>query len=87
MKPNEYASLEYIPEATAAPGENIRLGEVCRYAPDWRAEGEEKYIHVVIEERGDDVLIRTINTKLTLMPTQQVKRYMLVSCGINVKEA
>lgn len=66
-----------------APGEDLKQGDIVQYAPKWRSPGEEKYIHVILEERGKRCLIGTLNTRLTLGSTQEVDREMIQSLGYN----
>ncbi len=71
----------------------IKAGMIVRYAPDWCSPGEEKYLHVVIENQLNPVtgkmtrwLIRTINTKLFLQPTSVVEDYMIEPTGMTVDD-
>lgn len=62
----------------------FKVGDVVRYAPKWCAAGEEKYIHVVLELRqnpvtgGNRYLIETLNSLLTLHPTETVDEDMII---------
>lgn len=61
----------------------IRVGSFVRYAPAYRSPGEEKYIHIVREERLNPVtggrrwLIETLNTNLFWNPTETVDECMI----------
>ena len=62
----------------------IKAGMKVRYAEKWCTPEERKYIHIVKENRINPVtgemtrwLIETINTKLTLNPTEVVDEYMI----------
>lgn len=62
----------------------IEVGMIVKYAPGWCSEGEEKYLHIVKENRLNPVtgkmtrwLIQTINTNLNFMPTQVVEECMI----------
>lgn len=64
----------------------IEVGMIVKYAPGWCSEGEEKYLHIVKENRLNPVtgkmtrwLIQTINTDLNFMPTQVVEECMIQS--------
>lgn len=61
--------------------------DLFRYAPKWCGEGERKFLHIILEEWADNkVLIRTINSPLTLGSTEVVFRDMLERVGtINTK--
>ena len=65
------------------PGKGIKQGDVVIYSPKWRSPGEEKYLHVVLEERGPRLLIGTLNTKMSLGSTESVTREMVQSSGYN----
>ena len=59
--------------------ETIKEGMIVRYQPEWCSPGEEKYLHVVKENRLDPVtnkmtrwLIQTINTYSVFHPTEVV---------------
>jgi hypothetical protein len=65
------------------PGENIEQGDIVVYAPEWRSEGESKYQSVVLEERGDLLLIGTLNHNGVLGRTEVVEREMVQSIGYN----
>lgn len=71
----------------------IKEGMIVRYAPAWCSPGEQKYLHVVMENRLNPVtgkmtrwLIRTINAKLTLQPTSEVEEYMIEPTGATVND-
>lgn len=57
----------------------IKVGDLVRFAPDYRSPGEEKYISKVIEinDHTGNILISVLNTKLTLGSTEMVKEYMI----------
>ena len=61
----------------------FNIGDVVRYRANWCSPGEEKYIHIVKEIRlnpvtgGNRYLIETINTLLTLRPTETVDECMI----------
>lgn len=72
---------------------DIRVGMIVRYAPEWRSPGEEKYLHVVRENRLNPVtqemtrwLIETINSSLFINPTETVEDYMIEPTGFNVED-
>lgn len=72
----------------------IKEGMLVRFAPAWCSPGEEKYLHVVLENRLNPVtgkmtrwLIRTINTSLVLAPTEEVEEEMIVPTGFCVSES
>ena len=64
----------------------ITEGMLVRYAPEYCSPGEEKYIHIVRENRLNPVtgkptrwLIETINSALTICnPTEEVDECMIV---------
>ena len=71
----------------------IKVGMVVRYAPKWRSPGEEKYLHVVKENRINPVtgdmtrwLIETINSSLFLNPTETVDECMIEPTGLTVED-
>ena len=71
----------------------IKVGMVVRYAPKWRSPGEEKYLHVVKENRMNPVtgemtrwLIETINSSLFLNPTETVDECMIEPTGLTVED-
>lgn len=71
----------------------IKVGMVVRYAPKWRSPGEEKYLHVVKENRMNPVtgemtrwLIETINSSLFLNPTETVDECMIEPTGFTVED-
>ena len=66
-----------------SPGEGIKQGDLVIYAPKWREPGEEKYIHVVLEERGPKILVGTLNTRLALGSTESFPREYFQSIGYN----
>ena len=63
----------------------IKVGSIVKYKKEWcAAPEEEKYLHIVKENRINPVtgemtrfLIETINTKLTLNPTEVVEIDMI----------
>lgn len=62
----------------------IKLGMVVKYASKWCSPGEEKFRHVVLENRLNPVtgemtrwLIQTINSNLFLPPTEVVDDFMI----------
>lgn len=65
--------------------DDIQEGMIVEYAPEWRTEGEEKYVHVIKEFRMNPVtknpkgrvLISTINTSLALGSTEVVDVEMI----------
>ena len=65
------------------PGKDLKQGDLVVYAPKWRSPGEEKYISVILEERGDKLLLGSLNTRLTLGSTESVSREMVQSVGYN----
>lgn len=71
----------------------IKVGMIVRYAPEWRSPGEEKYLHVVKENRLNPVtgemtrwLIETINSSLFLNPTEVVDEKMIEPAGFTVED-
>lgn len=71
----------------------IKEGMIVRYADGWCSPGEEKYLHIVRENRLNPVtgkmtryLIETINTGLTLNPTETVDDYMIEPTGLTVED-
>ena len=59
---------------------SFKVGDVVRYAPQWRSEGEEKYIHIVVEvdEERNQCLIETQNSALRCFkPTERVTFEMI----------
>lgn len=73
--------------------ERIKEGMLVRYAPEWCSPGEEKYLHVVLENRLNPVtgkmtrwLIKTINSSLVFAPTSEVEDYMIEPTGFKVSE-
>ena len=66
----------------------IREGMTVRYAKKWCSPGEEKYLHVVKENRLNPVtgemsrwLIVTINSSLFLPPSEVVDEEMIEPVG------
>ena len=64
--------------------EVIHVGMIVKYNPEYCSPGEEKYRHVVLENRMNPVtgkmtrwLIRTINSLATLQPTEGVEEAMI----------
>lgn len=62
----------------------IKEGSIVRYADGWCNPEEKKYLHIVLENRLNPVtgkmtrwLIQTINSKLTLAPTEVVDDFMI----------
>lgn len=66
-----------------APGEGLKQGEVVVYAPKYRSSGEEKYVSVILEERGGRYLIGSLNTNLSLGSTESVTGEMIQAIGYN----
>ena len=71
----------------------IKVGDLVRYAHDWCSDGERKYIHVVKENRLNPVtgemtrwLIETINTNLSIHPTEVVDDYMIEPTGFSLED-
>lgn len=71
----------------------IAVGMVVRYAKEWCSPGEEKYLHVVKENRINPVtgemtrwLIETINSTMVFNPTETVDGCMIEPVGIDVTE-
>lgn len=71
----------------------ISVGMLVRYAPDWCSEGERRYIHVVKENRLNPItgemtrwLIETINTNLSIHPTETVDECMIEPTGFNLED-
>lgn len=61
-----------------------QIGQLVKYDPLFCSEGEEKYRHVIIEQRYSPItnkptryLIKTLNTLLTLQPIEEVEEYMI----------
>lgn len=72
---------------------DIRAGMIVRYAPNWCSAGERKYLHVVKENRLSPItgemsrwLIETINTSLSLNPTETVESYMIEPTGFTIED-
>ena len=57
----------------------FKVGDLVRYAPDFRSPGEEKYISKIMEinEVTGNILISVLNTSLTLGCSEVVKEYMI----------
>lgn len=72
----------------------IKVGMICRFAPDWCTPEERKYLHLVKENRLNPVtgqmtrwLIETINMEnMTLRPTSVVDDYMLEPTDLSLKD-
>lgn len=71
----------------------IEVGAIVRYAPKWRSPGEEKYLHVVMENTLNPCtnqmtrwLIKTINTGMFFAPTEVVEEDMIEPTGFNVED-
>lgn len=71
----------------------IEVGMIVRYAPEWCGEGEEKYLHVVKENRLNPVtntmtrwLIYTINSNCIFGLSETVDDYMIVPTGLTVED-
>ena len=71
----------------------IEVGMIVRYAPKWCSPGEEKYLHVVTENRSNPCtgrmsrwLIKTINTSLFLPPCEEVEGEMIEPTGFTVED-
>lgn len=69
----------------------IKEGMIVRYRKEWCSEGERKYLHIVRENRLNPVtgkmtrwLIETINTELTLNPTEVVDEEMIEPAELNI---
>lgn len=68
----------------------IKEGMIVRYAPEWCSAGEEKYLHIVRENRLNPVtnkptrwLIETLNSALTICnPTEEVEECMIIPAEI-----
>lgn len=72
----------------------ISVGMIVRYAHGWCSDGERKYLHVVKENRLNPVtgkmtrwLIETINSGMTLHPTEVVDDCMIEPTGFSVEDA
>ena len=70
----------------------ISVGMIVRYAHGWCSEGERKYLHVVKENRLNPVtgqmtrwLIETINTGMTINPTEVVDSEMIEPTGFYIE--
>ena len=68
-----------------------RVGDIVRYSPNWCSSEERKYQHVLRERRMNPVtgemtrwLIETINSGLTLNPTEVVDEEMLEPVGFQL---
>lgn len=62
----------------------FEIGAVVKYRRKWCSEGEEKYRHIVLEQRLNPItekptryLIRTLNTNLVIAPTETVDECMI----------
>ena len=74
--------------------EKITVGMLVRYAPEWRSPGEEKYLHLVRENRMNPVtgkmtewLIETLNSGLRAFnPTEQVDECMIEPTGLTLED-
>ena len=71
----------------------IKEGMIVRYAQGFCSPSEEKYLHVVKENRVNPVtgkmtrwLIETINTTLFVNPTETVDEEMIEPTGYTVEE-
>lgn len=72
----------------------IKEGMIVRYAPEWCAPGERRYLHVVKENRINPVtgemtrwLIQTINMEnMAIMPTEVVDDCMIEPTGFDITE-
>ena len=72
----------------------LTVGTIVRYHPNWCSNGERKYIHLVKEvgllnpctNLPTRVLIETLNTNLTLHPTEVVEECMLEDIGMNAAD-
>ena len=63
-----------------------QIGQLVKYSPPFCSEGEEKYIHRIIEQRYSPIttkptryIIETLNTLLTFNPIEEVEDYMIES--------
>lgn len=62
----------------------FKVGDIVKYKKEWCSEGELKYRHIVREIRLNPVtnemsryLIETVNTELSLNPTETVDEFMI----------
>lgn len=62
----------------------FEVGAIVKYRKEWCSEGEEAYRHIILEQRLNPItekptryLIRTLNTKLVLAPTETVDECMI----------
>ena len=55
----------------------FKVGEIVKYAPQFCGEGEEYYIHMVKEADRGSYLIVTLNSLLTLSPSERVTEDMI----------
>ena len=62
----------------------IKEGMTVKYKKGYCSDGEEKYLHIVLENRMNPItgemtrwLIETVNTELTLNPTEVVDEDMI----------
>ena len=69
--------------------EDIKVGMLCRYAPEWRRPEEAKYLHIVTESYPDvnRHYIRTINSFLSIgYPKERVGAEMLEWTGFMLED-
>lgn len=74
--------------------QQFMVGDIVRYAPAWCSEGERKYLHVVTEVgllnpvkmTETRVKIQTLNSGLSLAPTEIVDDFMIESTGFNADD-
>ena len=71
----------------------IEVGMIVRYAPNWCSPGEEKYLHVVMENLLNPCtmemtrwLIKTINANTFFYHTEVVDEDMIIPTGFNVED-
>ena len=71
----------------------IKEGMIVKYAPGWCSEGEEKYIHLVKENRMNPVsgkmtrwLIYTLNSGCSLGLSETVDDYMIAPTGLTIED-
>ena len=67
----------------------FKPGDVVKYKKEWCSAGEEKYIHVILENRLNPVtgemsryLIATLNTALSFQPTEVVEECMIEKAAV-----
>jgi hypothetical protein len=53
--------------------ETISEGDEIEFLPQYRDRGDEKWKFIVLEVRGDRLLIQVANSPMRLKPTQTVK--------------